>query len=151
MLQDSLTELANLRTGTNCEVLNILCEGYSTKVVWKSGKEKAAECNMGVSLPPILNGLETCEDRIFWKQYNEHLTTVLTVQVEGESAFREIMVPIAMNHQGLMHSILSLAGKHIDFDTPYGASLLENTDTAVHALRRDHVLFPASVVSEEKA
>jgi hypothetical protein len=79
-----------------------------------------------VTIPPIFHGLETPEDMIFWKHYNERLSTVLTVEGEYRNAFKDMMVPIAVKHHGLMHSILSLSSKHIDYDTPYGANLVKS-------------------------
>jgi hypothetical protein len=77
-------------------------------------------------MQPIFHGLETVEDRIFWKHYNEQLSNVLTVEGEHKNAFKDMIVPIAVTHEGLMHSILSLASKHIDYDTPYGLNILRN-------------------------
>ncbi|KAK1753043.1 transcriptional regulatory protein moc3 [Echria macrotheca] len=116
----------------NCEKNSVICEGYPEKQIWKSGKERAEEecmriCNLSMmAVQPIFPGLETVEDRIFWKHYNEHLSTVLTVEGEHKNAFKDMMIPLAVKNQGLMHSILSLASKHIDFDTPYGINMLKN-------------------------
>lgn len=124
----------------NCEKNAVVCEGYPEKQIWKSGKERAEERLKSHSLPPItmqplFHGLETVEDRIFWKHYNEHLSTVLTVEGEHKNAFKDMMMPIAVKHQGLMHSILSLASKHIDYNTPYGLNVLKNNpSTSVHKL-----------------
>lgn len=88
-------------------------------------------------MQPIFHGLETVEDRIFWKHYNEHLSNVLTVEGEHKNAFKDMIVPIAVSHEGLMHSILSLASKHIDYDTPYGLNLLRNNPgTSVEVLQQ---------------
>ncbi|KAK3689220.1 hypothetical protein B0T22DRAFT_513414 [Podospora appendiculata] len=125
----------------NCEKNSLVCEGYLDKQIWKSGKEKAEERMKFHTLPltplqPIFYGLETLEDRIFWKHYNEHLSTVLTVEGDYKNACKDMMDPIAVKHQGLMHSILSLASKHIDFDTPYGINILrDNPNTTLEALR----------------
>ncbi|AEO67947.1 uncharacterized protein THITE_2050890 [Thermothielavioides terrestris NRRL 8126] len=126
----------------NCEKNAVVCEGYPEKQIWKSGKERAEEARLrsrgfpSITMHPLFPGLETLEDRIFWKHYNEQLSTVLTVEGEHKNAFKELMVPVAVQHQGLMHSILSLASKHIDFDTPYGLSVLKNnTGTSLEALK----------------
>ncbi|KAK0611467.1 fungal-specific transcription factor domain-containing protein [Immersiella caudata] len=125
----------------NCEKNAVVCEGYPEKQIWKSGKEKAEEERMRshslplIAMQPIYKGLETVEDMIFWKHYHFKLSTVLTVEGEHKNAFLDMMVPIATKHQGLMHSILSLASKHIDFDTPYGLNLLrDNPSTTAQAL-----------------
>ncbi|KAK0625206.1 hypothetical protein B0T17DRAFT_470605, partial [Bombardia bombarda] len=126
----------------NCEKNAVVCEGYPEKQIWKSGRERAEEERLkSHSLPPItmqplFHGLETLEDMIFWKHYNEHLSTVLTVEGEHKNAFKDMMIPIAVKHQGLMHSILSLSSKHIDFETPYGINLLKNNaGTTLEALQ----------------
>lgn len=78
-------------------------------------------------MQPIFIGLETAEDRVFWKHYNDHLSAVFTVEGEHNNAFQDLLVPLATRHQGMMHSILSLAGRHLDYDTPYGAKVLRRT------------------------
>ncbi|KAK4098732.1 hypothetical protein N658DRAFT_509353 [Parathielavia hyrcaniae] len=126
----------------NCEKNAVVCEGYPEKQIWKSGKERAEEERLksghfpSITMYPLFPGLETVEDRVFWKHYNEHLSSVLTVESEHKNAFKDLMIPIAIKHQGLMHSILSLASKHIDFETPYGIGILrKNPGTTVEALR----------------
>lgn len=79
-----------------------------------------------ITLQPLFHWNETVEDRVFWKHYTEHLSTVLTINGEHKNVFRDMMIPIAAQHSGLMHSILSLASKHIDYDTPYGINILRN-------------------------
>ncbi len=81
-------------------------------------------------MQPIFIGLETAEDRIFWKHYNDHLSAVFTVEGEYRNAFRDLLVPLATRHPGMMHSILSLASRHLDYDTPYGEKLLRRTTKA---------------------
>ena len=60
-------------------------------------------------MQPIFHGLENAEDMIFWKHYHAHLSTVLTVEGEHKNAFKDLLIPIATKHQGLMHSILALS------------------------------------------
>ncbi|KAL1846248.1 hypothetical protein VTK73DRAFT_318 [Phialemonium thermophilum] len=120
----------------NCEKNAVVCEGYPEKQIWKSGKERAEEERIksrnlpSITMQPIFHGLETTEDFVFWKHYNEHLSTVLTVEGEHKNAFKDMIVPIAVHHQGLMHSILSLASKHIDYETPQGRKLLQSHPAA---------------------
>lgn len=77
-----------------------------------------------ITMQPIFTGLETAEDRVFWRHYNDHLSAVFTVEGEHNNAFRDMLVPVATRHQGMMHSLLSLASRHLDYDTPYGAKIL---------------------------
>ncbi|KAI5456425.1 fungal-specific transcription factor domain-containing protein [Mariannaea sp. PMI_226] len=114
----------------NCEKNAVVCEGYHEKQIWKSGKERAEEERLRreslpvITMQPIFHGVETTEDMIFWKHYITQLSNVLTVESEAKNAFKDIILQLANQHQGLMHSILSLSSKHIDLDTPYGAKLL---------------------------
>ncbi|CAK7225726.1 hypothetical protein SBRCBS47491_005987 [Sporothrix bragantina] len=77
-----------------------------------------------ITMQPIFTGLETAEDRVFWRHYNDHLSAVFTVEGEHNNAFRDMLVPVATGHQGMMHSLLSLASKHLDYETPYGQKVL---------------------------
>ncbi|KAH8757186.1 fungal-specific transcription factor domain-containing protein [Diaporthe sp. PMI_573] len=128
----------------NCEKNAVVCEGYPEKQIWKSGKEKAAEGSLSLCQPlpvitmqPIFHGLENAEDMIFWKHYHAHLSTVLTVEGEHKNAFKDLLIPIATKHRGLMHSILALSSKHLDFETPYGAKILaDNPNTSLDALQQ---------------
>ena len=76
------------------------------------------------SLPPLFLAVETEGDRIFFKHYTDRLSIIYTVEEEMESSFRKLVLPVAQNDKGLMHSILSLASKHIDYASPYGQRIL---------------------------
>ncbi|KAI1349004.1 fungal-specific transcription factor domain-containing protein [Xylaria sp. FL0043] len=116
----------------NCEKNAVVCEGYHEKTLWKSGREKLEEERQRkqslphITLHPIFNGVETPEDMIFFNHYINHLSSVLTVEGQHRNAFKDMLLQMAVEHRGLMHSILSLASKHIDFDTPYGSKLLSS-------------------------
>ncbi|KAI0425485.1 fungal-specific transcription factor domain-containing protein [Xylaria sp. FL1042] len=116
----------------NCEKNAVVCEGYHEKTLWKSGREKAEEERQRkqslpqITLHPIFNGVETPEDMIFFNHYINHLSSVLTVEGQHRNAFKDMLLQMAVEHRGLMHSILSLASKHIDLDTPYGDKLLSS-------------------------
>ncbi|OLN97711.1 Transcriptional regulatory protein moc3-like protein 9 [Colletotrichum chlorophyti] len=119
----------------NCEKNAVVCEGYHEKRLWRSGKERATDGRLGAeesivfTMQPLFNGVDTIEDKIFWRHYGVHLSNVLTVEGEARNAFKDIILPLANLHQGVMHSILAMSSKHIDFDTPYGAKLLEQNPT----------------------
>ncbi|ODA76057.1 hypothetical protein RJ55_08340 [Drechmeria coniospora] len=117
----------------NCEKNAVVCEGYHEKQMWKSGKERAEEERIrreslpSITMQPIFHGVETVEDKIFWKHYVNHFSNVLTVEGEARNAFKDIILQLANHHQGLMHSILAVSSKHMEFDSPYGVNiLLEN-------------------------
>ncbi|QUC22970.1 uncharacterized protein UV8b_07211 [Ustilaginoidea virens] len=115
----------------NCEKNAVVCEGYHEKQIWRSGKDKAEEERMRqasqpiITMQPIFHGVENAEDMILWKHYMNHLSNVLTVEGEAKNAFKDIILPLANQHQGLMHSILALSSKHIDMDSPYGSKILQ--------------------------
>ncbi|CAI4217548.1 unnamed protein product [Parascedosporium putredinis] len=126
----------------NCEKNAVVCEGYHEKQIWKSGKERAEEARLRreslpvITMQPLFHGMETLEDSIFWKHYCNHLSNVLTVEGEHRNAFKDIVLQIATRHKGLMHSILALSSKHIDYATPYGAKVLQdNPETSIEALQ----------------
>lgn len=79
-----------------------------------------------VTLHPIFKGVETDEDWIFWRHYVNHFSNVLTVEGEAKNAFKDVMLQLANQHQGLMHSVLALSSKHIDLGSPYGSMILQN-------------------------
>ncbi|CAJ2509312.1 Uu.00g143380.m01.CDS01 [Anthostomella pinea] len=113
----------------NCEKNAVVCEGYHEKTIWKSGRERAEEQHTKHSLPhitlqPIFQGVETPEDMTFLNHYISHLSGVLTVEGQHKNAFKDMLLQMAVEHRGLMHSILSLASRHIDYDTPYGVKIL---------------------------
>ncbi|KAM0250374.1 hypothetical protein ACHAQJ_008651 [Trichoderma viride] len=119
----------------NCEKNAVVCEGYHEKQVWKSGRERAEEERQRwenlpiITMQPIFHGVETTEDKIFWKHYVNHFSNVLTVEGEAKNAFKDIILQLANRHQGLMHSILAASSKHIDWETPYGMKILQNNPT----------------------
>ncbi|KAI1427657.1 fungal-specific transcription factor domain-containing protein [Xylaria sp. FL1777] len=123
----------------NCEKNAVVCEGYHEKTLWKSGREKAEEERQRnqslphITLQPIFQGVETPEDRIFFNHYINHLSSVLTVEGQHKNAFKDMLLQMAVEHRGLMHSILSLASKHIDFETPYGSKLLSSSPKVDHS------------------
>jgi hypothetical protein len=93
------------------------------------------QANITITMPPIFHGVETAEDRVFWKHYINHLSNVLTVEGESRNAFKDIILQLANEHQGLMHSVLAVSSKHINLDEPYGAAVLrENPSTTRESL-----------------
>lgn len=105
-----------------------------------------------ITMQPIFTGLETPEDRIFWKHYNDTLSAIFTVEGEHRNAFRDKLVPLATKHKGMMHSILSLASSHLNYDTPYGAKILQRSNkVSIKALevRGDYHKTTASKIFAE--
>ena len=78
-----------------------------------------------IQLPYLVHGVETEGDRMFLHHYISRLSSIFTLEGENDSAFRNILLPMAQQHSGLMHSILALSSKHIDYDSPYGVQILQ--------------------------
>lgn len=85
------------------------------------------------------------------QHYLYRLSTVLTLEPQRDNAYRTLLLPKALQHQGLMHSILALAGKHIHYNDPSGASLLlEYPDLPArieHHAQRANALLNADIDS----
>jgi hypothetical protein len=77
-----------------------------------------------IQLPLLVHGLETEGDRIFLHHYISRLSLIFTLEGEHDTAFRNILLPMAQQHSGLMHSILALSSNHIDYTLPYGLQVL---------------------------
>ncbi|KAI0805889.1 fungal-specific transcription factor domain-containing protein [Xylaria sp. FL0064] len=114
----------------NCERHGIICEGYNQKTLWMSGRDKAEQerprnqIPLQITLQPIIQGVETPEDHIFFNHYISRLSNVLTIEGQHPHAFRDMLLQMAVEHDGLMHSILSLASKHFESEAPYRSKLL---------------------------
>lgn len=70
---------------------------------------------------------------VFLNHYINHLSGVLTVESQHKNAFKDMLLQMAVEHRGLMHSILSLASEHIDYETPYGAKILTSNTQITRA------------------
>ncbi|KXJ90720.1 fungal-specific transcription factor domain-domain-containing protein [Microdochium bolleyi] len=130
----------------NCEKNAVVCEGYNEKTVWKSGKERADDERRRQSLPmitlqPIFQGVETPEDMVFLNHYIHKLSGVLTVESQHKNAFKDMLLQMAVEHTGLMHSILSLASRHIDLNTDQGTTLLASNPKVSLKSLQDRSLF----------
>lgn len=77
-----------------------------------------------ITLAPIIHGVVTSGDRIFFEHYCFRLSAVLTVEGPKKNAFKDMLLPLAVQHLGLMHSILALSSSNLDYDEPYGRALL---------------------------
>lgn len=88
-----------------------------------------------INLPPLIDGVDTPGDMMFFEHYIFRLSTIFTVEGEQNNAFKDMLLPMAVQHSGLMHSILALSSKHIDYRSPYGLKFLkEHPDVDVQAL-----------------
>ncbi|KAF2807685.1 uncharacterized protein BDZ99DRAFT_62615 [Mytilinidion resinicola] len=103
----------------HCQKNNVHCEGYPPKDYWRSGKQRAIIEGRRVSfdrpreLPLLIEGVETDLDRFFLDHFNFNVSRVLSLFTDKQNPFKEILLPMAIRHRGLMHSLLCLAGSHL--------------------------------------
>ncbi|CAG7988893.1 unnamed protein product [Penicillium olsonii] len=103
----------------NCQKNAVVCEGYPPKEIWKSGRQKMANvrsqslASMPRSLPLLIDGIETEVDRRFLDHFVYGFSRVLTLINDDSNPFKEILLPMATQHRGLMHSLMCLSGSHL--------------------------------------
>ncbi|KAJ5266814.1 hypothetical protein N7478_009622 [Penicillium angulare] len=103
----------------NCQKNAVVCEGYPPKEIWKSGKQKMADAvrthvaTVPRNLPILIDGIETEIDRRFLDHFVYGFSRVLTLINDDSNPFKEILLPMATQHRGLMHSLMCLSGSHL--------------------------------------
>ncbi|OOF96653.1 hypothetical protein ASPCADRAFT_206839 [Aspergillus carbonarius ITEM 5010] len=102
----------------NCQKNAVVCEGYPPKEIWKSGKQKLEDAvrtqsMVARSLPLLIDGIETEIDRRFLDHFVYGFSRVLTLINDDSNPFKEILLPMATQHRGLMHSLMCLSGSHL--------------------------------------
>ncbi|KFY42440.1 hypothetical protein V494_02407, partial [Pseudogymnoascus sp. VKM F-4513 (FW-928)] len=157
----------------NCEKNAVVCEGYPERAIWKSGKEKAEEgasawikdipnsmgvastaqpsrvCIPNIQLQPVIHGVDTAGDRIFFEHYVFRLSAVLTVEGPQKNAFKDMLLPMAVKHLGLMHSILALSSSNLDFQSDYGRAILaKHPDVTENSLCERAVFHQDEAIKE---
>lgn len=65
-------------------------------------------------------------DKIFLDHYVLRLSSLFTVEGAQNNAFVKLLLPMALQHEGVMHSILALSGKHLDFRSPAGLRYVQD-------------------------
>lgn len=111
-----------------CEKNNVECEGYEPKRQWRGGKERERAVAVAVrannippSLPLMINGVDGKVDELFFQHFQSNVIRVLSVNDNDEkNPFIKHIMPMAMSHVGLMHSLLSLSGSCLVAKTPTG-------------------------------
>ena len=125
----------------NCQKNAVVCEGYPPKEIWKSGRQRVADgtdFNLDLrlqttladifippavrtqnlaalprGLPLLIDGIETDIDRRFLDHFVYGFSRVLTLINDDSNPFKEILLPMATQHRGLMHSLMCLSGSHL--------------------------------------
>ncbi|KAJ5751639.1 hypothetical protein N7520_008556 [Penicillium odoratum] len=65
------------------------------------------------NLPFLIDGIETEIDRRFLDHFVYGFSRVLTLINDDSNPFKEILLPMATQHRGLMHSLMCLSGSHL--------------------------------------
>jgi hypothetical protein len=69
-------------------------------------------------LPILIDGIETDIDRRFLDHFVFEFSRVLTLINDDSNPFKEILLPMATQHRGLMHSLMCLSGSHLSARDP---------------------------------
>ena len=64
-------------------------------------------------LPCLIDGIETQQDRLLLDHFVYDVSRVLTLINDETNPFQELILPMALQHRGLMHSLLCLSGAHL--------------------------------------
>ncbi|KAL4921865.1 fungal-specific transcription factor domain-containing protein [Aspergillus aurantiobrunneus] len=106
----------------NCQKNAVVCEGYPPKEIWKSGKQKLEDARTQTvvyrALPILIDGIETEMDRKLLDHFVYGFSRVLTLINDDSNPFKEILLPMATQHRGLMHSLMCLSGSHLSGLSP---------------------------------
>ncbi|KAL9121595.1 MAG: hypothetical protein Q9187_001847 [Circinaria calcarea] len=103
----------------NCQKNAVVCEGYPVKRFWEPGNKRRPEEMRRYSftfprcLPFLVDGIETDIDRRFLDHFVFELSGVLTIHDDDSNPFKDLLLPMATQHSGLMHSLMALSGSHI--------------------------------------
>ncbi|CUS12563.1 unnamed protein product [Tuber aestivum] len=153
----------------NCVKNAVVCEGYPEKTYWQSGRQRAeGECRStwelwcqknllltsliarnsapaAVSrfsdLPCLIDGIETRIDRVLLDHFVRNVSRILTLFNDNTNPFREMLLPLALQHRGLMHSLLCLSGSHLsNADPTYSLAQQHHFGKAMEYLLNDPVL-----------
>lgn len=87
----------------NCKKNNVTCDGYEPTKPWQAPRRLPKD------LPILINAVEHPVDMVFLEHFVSQLGNVLSL-TDKYNPFKEIIVPMAMQHPSLMHSVLFLSG-----------------------------------------
>ncbi|KAF2759948.1 hypothetical protein EJ05DRAFT_499138 [Pseudovirgaria hyperparasitica] len=109
----------------SCKKNSVVCEGYEPLRVWQGERQPRPP----IHWPSAILGAENDLDRVLLKHFENDLCDRLLSR-SGKSTFlRDVIVPMSMSHEGLMHSLLCLSGSHM---------LSQSEDEAIRARTEWH-------------
>ncbi|KAF8537395.1 fungal-specific transcription factor domain-containing protein [Trichophaea hybrida] len=101
----------------NCVKNSVVCQGYPEKTVWQPGRQKnevrQAATVISRSLPTLVDGLETRMDQYLLDHFTHRVSRILTLFDDESNPFHDYLLPLAMRHRALMHSLLALSSSHL--------------------------------------
>ncbi|KAK2808371.1 hypothetical protein FQN50_004756 [Emmonsiellopsis sp. PD_5] len=84
----------------------------------KTGCRRNSIATIPRGLPILIDGIETDIDRRFLDHFVFDFSRVLTLINDDSNPFKEILLPMATQHRGLMHSLMCLSGSHLSAREP---------------------------------
>ncbi|KAK6334405.1 hypothetical protein TWF730_003619 [Orbilia blumenaviensis] len=97
----------------NCGKNGYVCEGYSPKTYWRSGRDSTHRIPFQPTLPALIEGVESDLDRRLLNHFVVTVSSVFSHLSEEGRTFKEVLLPLAIDNSGLMHSMLCLAASHL--------------------------------------
>ncbi|KAF8449619.1 fungal-specific transcription factor domain-containing protein [Terfezia claveryi] len=96
--------------------------------------------DVNCDLPFLIDGVETPQDRLLLDHFVYDVSRVLTLINDETNPFQELILPIAVQHRGLMHSLLCLSGAHLarkDREPKFKIAQAYHLDQALRILRAE--------------
>ncbi|KAK6330432.1 hypothetical protein TWF696_003528 [Orbilia brochopaga] len=122
----------------NCYKNGIVCEGYSPKTYWKPGRDSNHRLpSFRPSLPALIEGVESHLDRKLLNHFVVTVSSVLSKFGDEKNPFKELLLPLAIDNSGLMHSMLCLAASHLARTDPTVRNAqYQHKDVAIKILKQ---------------
>ncbi|KAF3934634.1 hypothetical protein ABW20_dc0102486 [Dactylellina cionopaga] len=122
----------------NCIKNGYVCEGYSPKTYWRSGRDSNHRLPaFQPTLPALIEGVESDLDRKLLNHFVVTVSTVFSQFGDEKNPFKELLLPLAIDNSGLMHSMLCLAASHLaKTDPSVRSAQYHHKDLAVQLLRQ---------------
>lgn len=79
---------------------------------WHTARKRSEDIKF--DLPPLMEGVENDLDRSLLQHFANRASAVLTLHGDkATNPFTKILLPMALEHEGLMHSVLCLSASHM--------------------------------------
>lgn len=101
----------------NCVKNSVVCQGYPEKTVWQPGRQKnearQAANAISQSLPTLVDGVESRMDHFLLDHFINRVSRILTLFDDDSNPFHDYLLPLAIRHRAMMHSLLALSSSHL--------------------------------------